>query len=226
MLFSDGAERRGNGHPRSAQRGRQTAQQPHPQGPRDADCGERGGDRELNTVAQGAGRETIEKGPCQPAPEQRSGQCQQERLDHDGDYDGTGTEADRPHRGEFAALRIDDGIQRIDSAQRRAERHDRPDEIGDEEQDGIQLFEFVLDHGAFVQGHPSGILPEMLTIQSILGTLHANLPQITQVRFLVDGQQVQTLAGHADLTRVYTVTDTTTQPADPDRAQPEDPDNQ
>lgn len=26
-----------------------------------------GGDRELNTVAQGAGRETIEKGPCQPA---------------------------------------------------------------------------------------------------------------------------------------------------------------
>ncbi len=65
-------------------------------------------------------------------------------------------------------------------------------------------------HGAFVQGHPSGILPEMLTIQSILGTLHANLPQITQVRFLVDGQQVQTLAGHADLTRIYPVADTST----------------
>jgi len=78
-------------------------------------------------------------------------------------------------------------------------------------------------HGAFVQGHPSGILPEMLTIQSILGTLHNNLPQITQVRFLVDGQQVQTLAGHADLTRIYPVTDTTTQPANPD-AQSQDND--
>lgn len=76
-------------------------------------------------------------------------------------------------------------------------------------------------HGAFVQGHPSGILPEMLTIQSILGTLHTNLPQITQVRFLVDGQQVQTLAGHADLTRVYPVTDTGTQPLNTDSSQPD-----
>ncbi len=76
-------------------------------------------------------------------------------------------------------------------------------------------------HGAFVQGHPSGILPEMLTIQSILGTLHTNLPQITQVRFLVDGQQVQTLAGHADLTRVYPVMDTATQPLNTDSSQPD-----
>ena len=38
---------------------------------------------------------------------------------------------------------------------------------------------------------------------SILGTLHANLPRITQVRFLVDGQPRETLAGHADLTRTY-----------------------
>jgi len=64
-----------------------------------------------------------------------------------------------------------------------------------------------------VQGHPSGVLPEMLTLQSILGTLHANLPQITKVRFLVDGQQAQTLAGHVALDRIYTVTDTTTSPA-------------
>ena len=68
-------------------------------------------------------------------------------------------------------------------------------------------------HGSFVQGHPSGVLPEMLTLQSILGTLHANLPQITKVRFLVDGQQAQTLAGHVALDRIYTVTDTTTSPA-------------
>jgi hypothetical protein len=43
----------------------------------------------------------------------------------------------------------------------------------------------------------------MLTVLSICGTLHANLPRITQVRFLVDGQQRDTLAGHADLTRTY-----------------------
>lgn len=57
--------------------------------------------------------------------------------------------------------------------------------------------------GAFVDHHPSGILVETLTLLSILGTLHANIPQITQVRFLVDGQPRETLAGHADLTRTY-----------------------
>jgi hypothetical protein len=57
--------------------------------------------------------------------------------------------------------------------------------------------------GAFVDAHPSGIEAETLTILSICGTLHANLPQITEVRFLVDGEQRQTLAGHADLTRAY-----------------------
>jgi hypothetical protein len=63
--------------------------------------------------------------------------------------------------------------------------------------------------GTFVDKHPSGMEVETLTIQSILGTLHANFPQITQVRFLVDGQPHDTLAGHADLTRVYAVSDTT-----------------
>ena len=61
---------------------------------------------------------------------------------------------------------------------------------------------------SFVSAHPSGIEPETLTILSILGTLHANFPEITQVRFLVDGQQHDTLAGHADLTRVYLAADT------------------
>jgi hypothetical protein len=57
--------------------------------------------------------------------------------------------------------------------------------------------------GVFADGHPSGILTETLTVESICETLHANLPQITEVRFLVDGQQRATLAGHADLTRTY-----------------------
>jgi hypothetical protein len=60
---------------------------------------------------------------------------------------------------------------------------------------------------SFVDAHPSGIEPETLTLLSIIGTLHANFPQVTQVRFLVDGQQRDTLAGHADLTRVYLASD-------------------
>jgi Sporulation and spore germination len=67
-------------------------------------------------------------------------------------------------------------------------------------------------HGSFVNNHPSGIQVEALTVQSILGTLHAALPQITAVRFLVDGQPHDTLAGHADLLRTYPATDTTAKP--------------
>jgi hypothetical protein len=57
--------------------------------------------------------------------------------------------------------------------------------------------------GSFAANHPSGIETEMLTVLSICGTLRANLPRVTQVRFLVDGKQRATLAGHADLTRTY-----------------------
>lgn len=60
---------------------------------------------------------------------------------------------------------------------------------------------------SFVEAHPSGIEPETLTLLSIIGTLHANFPEISQVRFLVEGQQRDTLAGHADLTRVYLASD-------------------
>ncbi len=59
--------------------------------------------------------------------------------------------------------------------------------------------------GAFVASHPSGLETETLTVLSICGTLHANLPRVTQVRFLVDGQTRPSLAGHADLTRTYLV---------------------
>jgi hypothetical protein len=56
---------------------------------------------------------------------------------------------------------------------------------------------------AFAASHPSGIQTETLTLLSICATLHANLPRISEVRFLVDGQPRETLAGHADLTRTY-----------------------
>jgi hypothetical protein len=63
---------------------------------------------------------------------------------------------------------------------------------------------------SFVNQHPSGVEVESLTLLSIIGTLHANLPQIEQVRFLVDGTQRETLAGHADLMRTYPSRDTAT----------------
>jgi hypothetical protein len=57
--------------------------------------------------------------------------------------------------------------------------------------------------GAFAANHPSGLETETLTVLSICGTLHANFPRITQVRFLVDGQTRATLAGHADLSHTH-----------------------
>jgi len=61
--------------------------------------------------------------------------------------------------------------------------------------------------GKFAATHPSGIETEMLTVLSICGTLRSTLPRVTQVRFLVDGQQRATLAGHADLTRTFLTSD-------------------
>jgi len=62
--------------------------------------------------------------------------------------------------------------------------------------------------GSFVASHPSGFETESLTILSICATLHANFPDVAQVRFLVDGETRATLAGHLDLTRTYLTADT------------------
>jgi hypothetical protein len=73
---------------------------------------------------------------------------------------------------------------------------------------------------AFAASHPSGLETETLTVLSICGTLHANLPNVTEVRFLVDGQQHATLAGHADLTRTYLTADAVPTGATRDEANP------
>jgi hypothetical protein len=69
--------------------------------------------------------------------------------------------------------------------------------------------------GNFAASHPSGLETETLTVLSICGTLHANFPRIAEVRFLADGQQRSTLAGHADLTRTYLTSDAV--PAEPNQ---------
>jgi hypothetical protein len=68
-------------------------------------------------------------------------------------------------------------------------------------------------HGTFADHHPSGIEAETLTVNSIIGTLYENFPRIEQVRFLVDGHPRETLNGHADLERTYSVTNTAGKPA-------------
>lgn len=52
-----------------------------------------------------------------------------------------------------------------------------------------------------VTAHPGGSLNEMLTIYTIVHALTFNLPAVTSVQLLVDGKEVDTLAGHVDLRR-------------------------
>ncbi len=82
-----------------------------------------------------------------------------------------------------------------------------PDEGGNASATGPQLAVVNLT-SAFAAGHPSGLEAETLTVLSICATLNANMPLVTQVRFLVDGQTRATLAGHADLTRTYLAAET------------------
>jgi hypothetical protein len=67
--------------------------------------------------------------------------------------------------------------------------------------------------GALAAAQPSGIEPETLTLLSMMETLHANLPTVTQVHFLVDGRSRETLAGHADLTRTYLASEAESRPS-------------
>jgi len=68
---------------------------------------------------------------------------------------------------------------------------------------------FLTDNGqAFVDlsrevaaAHPGGTVNELLTVYTIVNVVTANLPAISAVQVLVDGKEVDTLAGHVDLRR-------------------------
>jgi spore germination protein GerM len=49
--------------------------------------------------------------------------------------------------------------------------------------------------------HPGGTLGEVLTVYTLVHALTTNLPAIRSVQVLVDGREVETLAGHVDLRR-------------------------
>jgi len=58
---------------------------------------------------------------------------------------------------------------------------------------------------AFASGHRSGTMVEELTVLSLVQTLAVNMPGVSQVKILVNGQERETLAGHADLADFYDV---------------------
>jgi hypothetical protein len=68
---------------------------------------------------------------------------------------------------------------------------------------------FVTERGdAFVDlskevstAHPGGSTTEMLTVQAIVNAVVANLPAVQRVQIMVDGHEVDTIAGHVDIRR-------------------------
>jgi spore germination protein GerM len=51
------------------------------------------------------------------------------------------------------------------------------------------------------KNHPGGTTEETLTVYALVNTLTSNLPAITGVQLLIDGKEIDTLAGHLDLRR-------------------------
>jgi len=75
---------------------------------------------------------------------------------------------------------------------------------------GTKLKElFISDKGeAYVDlssevstNHTGGSLDEILTVYTLVDALTDNLPAVTAVQILIDGKEVDTLAGHVDLRR-------------------------
>lgn len=68
---------------------------------------------------------------------------------------------------------------------------------------------FVTERGdAFVDlspevstAHPGGSLNELLTVYALVNAVTANLPAVQRVQILVDGKEVDTIAGHIDVRR-------------------------
>lgn len=54
-----------------------------------------------------------------------------------------------------------------------------------------------------VSNHPGGSVSEQLTVYSLSNTLTTNFPAVKKVQLLVEGREVETLAGHLDLTMPY-----------------------
>ena len=58
---------------------------------------------------------------------------------------------------------------------------------------------FVSLSGDITAKHPGGSLLEVFTVYTLVNALTVTLPAISRVQILVDGKEVDTLAGHVDL---------------------------
>jgi spore germination protein GerM len=58
---------------------------------------------------------------------------------------------------------------------------------------------FVDLSGDVSSGHTGGALDELFTVYTVVNALTVNLPAITRVQILIDGEETDTLAGHVDL---------------------------
>ena len=56
-----------------------------------------------------------------------------------------------------------------------------------------------MDVSGISAAHPGGSLTELLTVQAIVNAVTANLPAVQRVQILVDGKEVDTIAGHVDI---------------------------
>jgi hypothetical protein len=68
--------------------------------------------------------------------------------------------------------------------------------------DGTAIADFS---EAMATSVPSGIASEQMAVNSIARTLEANVPQVQRLKILIHGQEVETLAGHLDLTGTFVV---------------------
>jgi len=79
--------------------------------------------------------------------------------------------------------------------------------------DAVLLAFYLLPNGtaiadfseALATATPSGIQSEQLAVDSITKTLEANVPKVQRLKILIHGQEVETLAGHLDLTGTFLV---------------------
>ena len=60
---------------------------------------------------------------------------------------------------------------------------------------------FVDLSGDVVSAHPGGSLTELLTVYAIVNAVTSNLPAVQRVQLLVEGKEVDTIAGHVDVRR-------------------------
>ena len=76
--------------------------------------------------------------------------------------------------------------------------------------DGMAIADFS---DALASEYPSGILSEKLAVDSIARTLESNVPALHRLKILIHGQEVETLAGHLDLTGFFDLNPPGPQPA-------------